>query len=101
MGYALLVTEFDVKDRALPSDIVLRDAAIADYARRYFDVVLSYPQLGDVLCWGMVDPYNWLQGFAPRDDGMMVRGTPYDADFRAKPLRTVMTQALAQAVDAT
>src|SRR3546814_9611362 len=61
MGYRLLVTEFDVKDRALPGDIALRDAKIADYTRRYFDLMLDYRQIGDILAWGMVDRYSWLQ----------------------------------------
>jgi endo-1,4-beta-xylanase len=46
MGYKLLITEFDVKDKALSGDIATRDARVADYARRYFDVMLDYPQLG-------------------------------------------------------
>src|SRR3546814_19279393 len=76
MGYRLLVTEFDVKDRALPGDIALRDAKIADYTRRYFDLMLDYRQLGDILAWGIVDRYSWLQGFAPREAGIRVRACP-------------------------
>jgi endo-1,4-beta-xylanase len=95
MGYKLLITEFDVKDTALPSDIAVRDAKVADYARRYFDVMLDYPELGDILAWGMVDKFNWLQGFAPRADGLEVRGCPYDSTYRPKPLRTAIAGALA------
>jgi endo-1,4-beta-xylanase len=95
MGYKLLITEFDVKDKALPSDIALRDARVADYARRYFDVMLDYPELGDILAWGMVDGFSWLQGFAPRDDGLEVRGCPYDSSYRPKPLRTAIAKSLA------
>lgn len=90
MGYKLLITEFDVKDKALPSDIAQRDAKVADFARRYFDVMLEYPQLGDILAWGMVDRFSWLQGFAPRDDGLEVRCCPYDSNYRPKPLREVI-----------
>jgi len=97
MGYRLLVTEFDVKDRALPGDIALRDAKIADYTRRYFDLMLDYRQLGDILAWGMVDRYSWLQGFAPRDDGLAVRVCPYDDGYRAKPMRAALAQSLAAA----
>jgi endo-1,4-beta-xylanase len=100
MGYRLLITEFDVKDKALPGAIAERDGKVADYARRYFDVMLDYPQLGDILAWGMVDPFNWLQGFAPRDDGMEVRGCPYDGQYRPKPLREAMAQSLRDAVPA-
>ncbi len=97
MGYKLLITEFDVKDKALASGIAERDAKIADYTRRYFDVMLDYPELGDVLAWGMVDKFSWLQGFAPRDDGLEVRGTPYSSDYQAKPMREVIAAAFASA----
>ena len=100
MGYKLLISEFDVKDKALPGDIALRDERIADFTRRYFDVMLDYPQLGDILAWGMVDPFNWLQGFAPRDDGLLVRSTPYDENYRPKPMRDAITESLKQAVPA-
>jgi len=93
MGYKLLITEFDVKDKALPGAIAVRDKRVADYARRYFDLMVDYPQLGDVLAWGMVDKFSWLQGFAPRDDKMEVRGCPYDDAYRPKPLRTAIAGA--------
>ncbi len=98
MGYRLLITEFDVKDRALPADLALRDRRVADYARRYFDVMLDYDEhLDDILAWGMVDGFNWLQGFEPaaRPDGLEVRGAPYDSDYRAKPMRAAIAGALA------
>jgi endo-1,4-beta-xylanase len=97
MGYKLLISEFDVKDKALPSDIAIRDARVADYSRRYFDVMLEYPQLGDVLAWGMVDRFSWLQGFAPRDDGLEVRGAPYDSAYAPKPLRAAIAESFAAA----
>ena len=100
MGYRLLITEFDVKDKALPADIATRDAKVADYARRYFDLMLDYgAHLDDILAWGMVDRFNWLNGFAParRADGLPVRGTLYDDDYRAKPLRSAIADALASA----
>ena len=97
MGYKLLITEFDVKDKALPTDVARRDEKIADYGRRYFDLMLEYDQLGDVLAWGMVDRFNWLQGFAPRDDGLEVRGTPYASDYRPKPLRDAIARSFAEA----
>ena len=97
MGYKLLITEFDVKDKALPGDIAVRDARVADYARRYFDVMLDYDELGDILAWGMVDKFSWLQGFAPRDNGLEVRCCPYDSSYRAKPLRTAIAESFATA----
>ena len=99
MGYKLLITEFDVKDRALPSDIALRDERVADFSRRYFDLMLEYEQLGDVLAWGMVDGFSWLQGFAPREDGLEVRGCPYSSDYRPKPLREGIARSFANAAN--
>lgn len=99
MGYRLLITEFDVKDRALPGDIALRDAKVADFAQRYFDLMLDYDKhLDDILAWGMVDRFNWLNGFEParRSDGLEVRGTLYDDAYQAKPLRTAISKALLQ-----
>jgi endo-1,4-beta-xylanase len=97
MGYQLLITEFDVNDRMAPTAIAARDRMVADYAKAYLDVMLSYPQLGDILCWGMCDRYSWLENFDPRADKAPKRGTPYDAKFRPKLLRTAIASAFAQA----
>jgi endo-1,4-beta-xylanase len=97
MGYKLLITEFDVKDKALPGNVALRDERVADFARRYFDVMLDYDELGDILAWGMVDKFSWLQGFSPRSDKLEVRGAPYGDDSRPKPLRTALALAFAAA----
>jgi len=93
MGYRLLITEFDVNDRTAPGAIGPRDRMVADYARAYLDVMLSYPQLRDLLCWGMADRYSWLEGFDPRADKLPKRGTPYDLNFRPKPLRDAISGA--------
>ena len=66
MGYRLLVTEFDVDDRALPPAVVARDAQVAAYGRAFAELMLSYPQLDAFVCWGLVDRYSWLQTFQPR-----------------------------------
>jgi len=97
MGYKLLISEFDVKDRALPADVATRDAKVADYTRRYFDVMLDYDALGDILAWGMADAFSWLQGFAPRTDGLEVRCCPYDSAYRPKPMREAIAASLAAA----
>jgi endo-1,4-beta-xylanase len=97
MGYKLLITEFDVNDRMAPDRISIRDQMVADYAKAYLDVMLAYPQLEDVLAWGMVDRYSWLTGFDPRADKSIKRGTPYDANFRPKPLRQAIASAFASA----
>jgi endo-1,4-beta-xylanase len=94
MGYDLLITEFDVNDQALPAEITSRDRSVADYAKAYFDIMFSYPQLKDVLAWGMSDKYSWLQQFEPlRTDGQKKRCCPYDSEFRAKPLHSIIASA--------
>jgi endo-1,4-beta-xylanase len=97
MGYKLVITEFDVNDKQAPDDIAVRDRMVADYARAYLDVMLSYNQLTDVLAWGMVDRYSWLTDFDPRADRSIKRGTPYDSAFRPKPLREAIAAAFESA----
>jgi len=94
MGYGLIITEFDVNDRNIAGDFAARDRAVADYARAYLDLMLSYRQLGDILAWGMCDRYSWLQHNTPRADGLAKRPCPYDEDFRPKPLREAIAAAL-------
>jgi endo-1,4-beta-xylanase len=97
MGYKLLVTEFDVNDHDAPTDVAVRDRMVADYGRAYLDLMLSYPQLADLLAWGMVDRYSWLNNFDPRADKTMKRGTPYDVNFRPKLLHQAMAGAFRSA----
>jgi len=90
----LLITEFDVDDQTIPTgDIEQRDAITATVGRIYLDQMLSYKQTKDVLFWGMPDQYNWLQEFTPRADKLPLRPTPYDADFKPKPLREAIAAA--------
>ena len=97
MGYRLLVTEFDVDDRALPPPPATRDQAVADYGRAYAELMLGYPQLDCVVAWGLSDRYSWLQQFRPRTDGLAKRPTPYDDAFAPKPLRTALAETFANA----
>jgi len=97
MGYRLAITEFDINDKKAPTDIGARDRMVADYAKAYLDVMFSYPQLREILAWGMVDKYSWLTGFDPRADGQMIRGCPYDAGFKPKPLYEAIGAALSAA----
>jgi endo-1,4-beta-xylanase len=94
MGYDLLITEFDVHDKGLPLDFATRDAAVAAYARAYLDLMLDYRQTKEVLAWGMVDKYSWLQGRWLRQDNQPKRPTLYDDAYRAKPLREAVAAAL-------
>ena len=94
MGLEIYITEFDVNDTDLKPDIAYRDRLIASYTRDYFDLMLDYDQLKEVLIWGMVDDQNWLQGFLPRTDGVLKRPTVYDEDYKPKAMRTSIANAL-------
>lgn len=96
MGLDLLITEFDVNDRFLPANVAQRDAGVAAAARDYLDVTLSYPNLRDMMLWGMADHVSWLKTWkeTPRTDGQLMRPCPFDAQLRAKPLRAAIANAL-------
>ena len=94
MGLDLVITEFDEGDQNLPADIAVRDAAVAEVARHYLDVMLSYKQLRYVMAWGLVDKYSWLRERWPRADGLPKRPLPYDDDYRPKPLHEAIAAAL-------
>jgi len=93
MGYGLLITELDVNDGGLPTDPTRRDRMLADYARHYLDITLSYRQLKYVLTWGLVDKDSWLQRLTPRADGTPKRPLPFDSDYRPKALYFAMAEA--------
>jgi len=97
MGYSLLITELDINDKALPTDIGQRDAQVAAVARGYLDMMLSHRELTAVLCWGMVDKYSWLQSFSKRADDEPQRPDPYDSHYRPKLLREALAAAFAAA----
>jgi endo-1,4-beta-xylanase len=97
MGYRLLITELDLNDKDLPRDVAVRDAQVAAVARDYLDLMLSYRGLDQVLCWGMVDKYSWLQNYSPRADKTPQRPDPYDDNYQRKPLWHAIAAALAAA----
>ncbi len=97
MGYAMLITEFDVRDDGLPADSATRDRGVADYARAYLEVTLASPRLRDVIAWGLTDRFSWIEGFEPRRDKASRRPCPYDDRYRAKPLHAAIGKALGAA----
>jgi endo-1,4-beta-xylanase len=94
MGYSLLITEFDVHDAPLPADFAVRDRAVAALGRAFLDLTLSFTQVNVMLAWGMMDTHTWLQARTPRKDGLPKRPTPYDDQYRPKPLREAIAGAL-------
>lgn len=84
LGYKVILTELDVSDRGLPSDLVTRDRIIADVYERYLNVVLDESAVVAVNTWGLSDRYSWLASVQPRFDGLPVRTLPLDSDLSPK-----------------
>ena len=97
LGYGLLITELDENDAGLPANRARRDRMVADYARCYLDITLTYRQLEYVLTWGLIDKDSWLRQRAPRADGIPKRPLPFDSDYRPKPLYFAIAEALCTA----
>jgi len=73
LGLKILVTEIDVIDQKLPSDIIVRDRIVAATYEDYLSVVLDQPAVIAVISWGLSDLYTWLAEFAPRPEDAPVR----------------------------
>lgn len=94
IGLRILVTEHDVDDSGGPSDIALRDRAVADASARFLDVVLGNDATLAVLTWGLTDRYlkppaglrAALSGYAPRK-------LPLDANLKRKPMWSAIAKA--------
>lgn len=91
----ILITEMDVRDQNLPSDISVRDGIVAGVYEDYLSVVLEEPAVIAVLTWGLSDKYSWLSTFAPRSDNAPVRPLPLDE----KHNRKLAWNAIARAFD--
>ena len=102
MGYRIVLTELDVADTALPSNIATRDAAVADEYRRYLDATLDERAVESVLTWGLSDRWTWMRGVAAlpshkRGDGLPQRPLPFDEALRRKPAWSAIARAFAVA----
>src|SRR6185312_7112392 len=95
-GLAILITELDVEDTGGPSDIAVRDRAVADEARHFLDVALDSRAVKTVLTWNLSDRY-----VDPPDEWKLklmnwrFRKTPYDTAMRKKPLWQALAQSFA------
>lgn len=94
MGLDFSLTEFDVNDTRLGPDVARRDELIASFTKDYLDIMLSYPQTKELLMWGLVDKYSWLQSFLPRTDGVEKRPTLFDSNYQPKQMREAVAAAL-------
>jgi endo-1,4-beta-xylanase len=101
MGLSIEITEFDVDDRAYPADVAVRDRKVADFARRFLDVVLDEPAVLNVTTWDITNPNTWLNANPQRrrKDGLPQRALPLDEAYRRTPLWRAMHKAFTDAPD--
>jgi len=87
MGLDFTISEFDVSDSSLTSGVEERQVIVADYARKYFDVVFS-KKISEFCFWGLSSKYSWLTRSKKfgRLDGQPTTGLPFDEKFRTTPL---------------
>lgn len=97
LGLKILITELDVTDKHLPSDIHLRDRLVAGIYQEYLSVVLDEPEVIAVITWGLSDRYTWLSQRQARRDGGAVRPLPLDANMRRKEAWKAIARAFKQA----
>jgi endo-1,4-beta-xylanase len=95
MGLKILVTEHDVDDSGGPSDVALRDRAVADASGRFLDVMLDNPATIAVLTWGLSDRFLDPPGWRDRLAGRYPRMLPLDRDYNRKPMWDAMAKAFA------
>jgi endo-1,4-beta-xylanase len=98
-GLKVYVTELDVCDRYLPADVIERDRAVADFTKRYLDIVLDEPAVGTVITWGLSDRSTWMRHdpSGRRNDQLAPRPLPYDAQLSPKPMRGALIEAFRHA----
>ena len=99
LGLKIQVTELDVADNWLPTnlDLETRDRLVAEAYYDYLSVVLDEPAVDTIVTWGLSDRYTWLSWFAPREDGSAVRPLPYDRQFNRKLAWDAIAQAFEHA----
>ncbi|MFL5236342.1 MAG: endo-1,4-beta-xylanase [Rhizomicrobium sp.] len=97
IGLRILVTEHDVDDSGGPSDVAVRDRAIADTSRRFLDVVLDNTATAAVITWGLSDRFVDPPGLKATLAGYRPRILPYDSAFNRKPLWFAMADSFSGA----
>jgi len=92
MGLRILVTEHDVDDSGGPSDVALRDRAVADTSRRFLDVMVDAGVVA-VLTWGLTDRFLQSPGWRARIGGYEPRMLPLDTGLQPTPMWRAMIAA--------
>ncbi len=91
----ILITELDVSDYELPTDLEVRDRLVAAAYEDYLSVVLDEPAVIAVINWGLSDPHSWLSWARPRSDEESSRPLPFDENLQPK----LAWNAIARAFD--
>jgi endo-1,4-beta-xylanase len=95
LGLQIMITELDVVDEELPSDITVRDRIIARVYEDFLAAVLDEPAVKTIVTWGLSDGYTYHIDFHPRKDGMLVRPLPLSTNLERK----LAWNAIARAFD--
>jgi endo-1,4-beta-xylanase len=95
----VFVTELDVDDSALASDVEVRDRGVARLYRDYLHNVLRHPAVKAVLTWGLCDRDSWLNwgNRHLRADGLPHRPLPFDADLKPTPAYFAIREEISRA----
>jgi endo-1,4-beta-xylanase len=94
MGLRILVTEHDVDDSGGPSDIDVRDRAVAEASAHFLDVVLDNDATLAVLTWGLTDRYlKSPGGLRATLSGYTPRKLPLDAGLKRKAMWSAIARA--------
>ena len=90
LGLSVHVTELDVVDNDLPGPIAVRDAIVAARAHDFLEPIFAAARPEIIATWGITDRYTWVPMWYKRRDGLPNRPLPLDADYRPKPLWSVI-----------
>ncbi|HWY14145.1 MAG TPA: endo-1,4-beta-xylanase [Rhizomicrobium sp.] len=100
-GLKIIISELDVSDVGLPTDIASRDRAVAVIYNRFLSVALDERAVIAVVTWGLSDRYTWLTADSlpkfGRQDGLPERPLPFDIQFQPKPAFYAILNALEHA----
>ncbi|MFI5011297.1 MAG: endo-1,4-beta-xylanase [Hyphomicrobiales bacterium] len=97
-GLEIHVTELDVDDTQLPSEIAARDAGVAQLYARFAATALSEPAVKAIVTWGLSDRYSWYR--EPKmmrnlPAGRLPRPLPFDDRLARKPAYEALKTAFA------
>lgn len=102
LGLEIQITELDVIDTSLPSDLRARDAAVADWYKRYLEMMLRIAEPTVVVFWTPTDRGNWLDWAAKsspkyrRQDGLLHRPGLLDSNLKDKPAYYAVREVLSR-----